>query len=112
MAEPFTDNNGTTFHNQNYCRSYSLSATTALQRLENSVCSEVIIINKTGQNVLIYDGNFFDAANRLMLASNDSIVLRGITNSMQVSAQLATGSATGLNLLYYRTQYYSNLPAR
>jgi hypothetical protein len=108
MAIPFTDNNGSTFYNINDCRSFNVSLSTTLTPLTSYPCSEVIIINKTGQSVFIYDSNYFSTANRLLLESGDSIALRGITNASQVSAQ--TLSLSGV--LYYRTQYFSMLPQR
>jgi hypothetical protein len=101
-------NNGSTFYNINDCRSFNQPVTTALVALSGYPCSEVIIINKTGSSVYIYDSSFFNAENRLLLESNESIVLRGITNSAQVSAQTTGGSGT----LYFRTQYFSLLPQR
>ena len=109
MAIPFTDNNGSTFYNINDCRSFNQNLTsTALSQLSSYPCSEVIIINKTGQSVYIYDSNYFDDSNRLLLESGDSIALRGITNSSQVSAKTVSLGGT----LYYRTQYFSMLPQR
>jgi hypothetical protein len=108
MAEPFTNNNGTTFYNQNFCRSFNLAISASLQALVNEVCSEVIIVNKTGKTVIIYDSGYNAARNGFLLEDKESFVLRGITNAMQVSA---IGSGNGGNL-YYRTQWYSNLPQR
>jgi hypothetical protein len=107
MAIPST-NNGSTFYNINDCRSFSQTITTSLVALSGYTCSEVIIVNKTGNSVYIYDSSYFDDSNRLLLESNESIVLRGITNSSQVSAKTLTSSGT----LYFRTQYYSLLPQR
>lgn len=103
-----TSNNGTTFYNINDCRTFNQAISTNLVALTSYPCSEVILINKTGQSVYIYDSGFADDSNRLLLESGDSIALRGITNSMQVSAK--TGSLSGT--LYYRTQYFSMLPQR
>lgn len=101
-------NNGSTFYNINDCRSFNQTVSTALVALSGYPCSEVIIINKTGASVYIYDSSFFNDTNRLLLESNESIALRGITNSNQVSAKTASGSGT----LYFRTQYFSLLPQR
>lgn len=108
MALTFTDNNGSTFININECRSFNLTLTTSLSALANNVCSEVILLNKTGQLVYVYDSNYFDDTNRIALSANETFTLRGITNSMQVSAKTHTGSGP----LYYRTQYFSCLPQR
>ena len=107
MAIP-TNNNGSTFYNINECRSFNQQVTTALVALSAYPCSEVIIINKTGASVYIYDSLYFDDSNRLLLEANESIALRGITNSSQVSAKTISGSGT----LYFRSQYYSLLPQR
>lgn len=101
-------NNGSTFYNINDCRSFNQIVTTSLVALSAYPCSEVIIINKTGNSIYIYDSAYTDDSNRLLLESNESIALRGITNSSQVSAKTLTNSGT----LYFRTQYYSLLPQR
>jgi len=101
-------NNGSTFYNINDCRSFNQTVNTGLTALQLCTCSEVIIINKTGASVYLYDSNNFNDANRLLLDNNEQTVLRGITNSSQVSAKTASGSG----ILYYRTQFYSFLPQR
>ena len=101
-------NNGSTFYNINDCRSFNQNVTTSLVALSDYPCSEVIIINKTGNSIYIYDSSYTDDSNRLLLESNESIALRGITNSAQVSAKTISGSGP----LYFRTQYYSLLPQR
>lgn len=111
MAHEYTDNNGTTFVNINHCRSFNFSLSDSLVALVNEVCSEVVLINKTGQNVFIYDSGYSDDLNRLLLGDGESFILRGITNSMQVSAQGAPELSAG-GQFYYRTQWYSNLPQR
>jgi hypothetical protein len=109
MALTFTDNNGSTFYNINNCRSFNQSITsTTLTELAGYPCSEVIIINKTGQSVYIYDSDYSSDSNRLLLDADESIALRGITNSSQVSAKTAQLGGT----LYFRTQYFSLLPQR
>ena len=101
-------NNGSTFYNINDCRSFNQPVNTALVALSSYTCSEVIVINKTGASIYVYDSNYFDDSNRLLLESNESIALRGITNSSQVSAKTISNSGP----LYFRTQYYSLLPQR
>jgi hypothetical protein len=101
-------NNGSTFYNINDCRSFNQPVSTALVALSAYPCSEVIIINKTGQSVYIYDSLYSTDSNRLLLDSNESTTIRGITNSGQVSAKTASGAGT----LYFRTQYYSLNPQR
>lgn len=92
------------FQNINTCRSFQLSCTTALTPLTSQVCSEVIIYNQTGTLLEIYDQGYTAADNAFILSANDSFVVRGITNSDQVSAKCTTGSGT----FCYRTQYFSN----
>jgi hypothetical protein len=108
MAIPFTDNNGSTFFNINECRSFNQTISTTLVALSAQPCSEVILINKTGDSVYIYDSDYFSDENHLLLEEGDSIALRGITNSAQVSAKTLSSSG----VLYYRTQYFSMLPQR
>lgn len=102
MAIP-TTNDGTTYYNSNICRSFNQPLSTQLAALSSTVCSEVIISNKTGQNVLIFDNNYTASANGILISNNEVYTIRGITNAAQVSAQTATGSG----MLYYRTQFYS-----
>lgn len=99
-----TTNDGSTFYNQNVCRSFNQPLSTTLVALSAQRCSEVIIYNKTGQNILVFDNNYSDASNGFLLANNDSFVVRGVTNSFYVSAKTDTGGG----MLYYRTQFYSN----
>jgi hypothetical protein len=103
-----TSNNGSTYYNINECMSFNQPVTTALVALSATTCSEVILINKTGVSVFIYDTSNFSDSNRLALDNNETFVIRGLTNSSQVSAKTSSGSG----LLYFRTQYYSFLPQR
>ena len=96
------------YQNANVCRSFKQTLTTALTSLSSQPCSEVIIINRTGQNILVYDNNFSSAANEFLLADSESFTFRGITNTSMVSAKTASGSGD----IYYRTQYFSNLNQR
>jgi hypothetical protein len=108
MPVNFTDNFGSTYININECRSFNQPLTTTLVGLSAQVCSEVIIYNKTGQSIFIYDSNYSDDSNRILLDDNDTITIRGITNTEQVSAK--TGASNGT--VYFRTQFYSVLPQR
>jgi archaellum component FlaF (FlaF/FlaG flagellin family) len=99
--------NGNQYTNINECRTYNLSLTTALSSLRNEICSEVILINKTGTSINVFDNGYSAASAALLLDNNESIVLRGITTTAQVSAKALSGSG----VLYYRTQSYSNTPA-
>ena len=94
--------------NVNTCRSYTLAATTTLKALTGMTCSEVLVINKSGQDAYLYDGGYILDATRLLIEDNESVTLRGLTNANQVSAKLGSGTGT----LYYRTQRYSNNPSR
>ena len=103
-----TNNNGSTFYNINDCRSFNQTVTTALVALSAYTCSEVILVNKTGASVYLYDSSYFNDSNAMVIDNNETFVLRGLTNSSQVSAKTASGSG----LLYFRTQFYSFLPQR
>jgi hypothetical protein len=93
--------------NLNICKSFNQILSTGLVALSSQVCSEVIIYNKTGSDILLYDNNNFNATNAFLISNNDSFVVRGITNTNQVSA-----TALSAGTIYYRTQYYSNNPSR
>lgn len=107
MAIP-TTNDGTTYYNSNICRSFNQSLDTNLVALSSTVCSEVVIYNKTGQDILLFDGGYDDSSNGFLISNNDSFVIRGVTNSQQVSAQTVSGGGT----LYYRSQFYSSSVSR
>lgn len=104
MPQSPTDNNGSTYYNRNICRSFNQPLSTNLVALSSQICAEVIIYNKTGQDVQVYDSGYFNSSNAFILSNNDSFVVRGLTNSAQVSAKTATGGG----LIYYRTQYFSS----
>ena len=99
-------NSANAYVNLNECKSFNVALSTNLVALESFRCSEVIIINKTGQSVYVYDSNNFLDTNRLLLETGDSVVLRGVTNSAQISCKTAASSGN----LYYRTQNFSILP--
>jgi len=92
--------------NKNTCRTYNLSVTTALVQLQPETCSEVIIINKTGNSINVFDNGFVATSAALLLDTDESIILRGITNTSAVSAKTLAGSG----YIYYRTQNFSNHP--
>ena len=92
------------FQNINTCRSFNMTLTTGLASLTSQPCSEVIIYNRTGQNIEIYDKNYTAVTNAFILSNNDSFVVRGITNSNEVSAKTQASSGT----ICYRTQFFSN----
>lgn len=102
MAAVPTTNSGTTYYNQNNCFSFNQTIGTSLVQLSAYVCSEIIIVNKTGGNVVIFD-NGYNAANAgFLLSNNDQFIFRGITSSAVVSA-----SANTTGSIYCRTQFYS-----
>ena len=94
--------------NTNICRSHKVTATTSLAKFANQTCSEVLVYNKSGQDLELYDQNYSNAANAFLIADGESVTMRGLTNSDQLSAKTSSGSGT----VYYRTQYYSNNPSR
>jgi hypothetical protein len=124
MPEHPTSNIGSTYFNGNECRSFNirvnsssvvrLSGVDSATPYDGQKCSEVFIVNKSGGNVELFDrADAWDnaqataASRAFLLADNDSVTLRGLTNVNQVSAQ---GSGNGT--IYYRTQYYSSNPIR
>ncbi len=92
------------FTNRNICRSYNVTLSTTLVALTAQECSELTIYNRTGQTVEVYDSSYPAAVNAFILSNNDSFVVRGITNSNQVSAKTTLSGGT----LCWRTQYFSN----
>jgi len=127
MATTPTSNTGSTYFNINQCRSFSMRlAATTLTCLSSTdtgghgagqPCSEVIIVNKTGGNLTIYDQNFgpfasgspegAGASRGFVLEDNDQFTFRGLTNVNEVSAFAAS---TGP--IYYRAQFFSSNPSR
>lgn len=106
MAVPI-DNNGSTFYNQNECKSFKQTIGTSLVQLSTYPCSEVTIVNRTGGAVIIFDNNNFSLDHSFLLGTSESFTFRGITNTSTISA-----SGTTIGDLYYRTQYFSMLPQR
>lgn len=93
------------FTNLNECHSRNYTATTAFAALDTLECSEVIVINKTGQGVHVNHEDIADVTKNILLDDNDTFTFRGLTNADQLSAQTVSGTGT----LYYRTQFYSQL---
>ena len=112
------------YFNNNECRSFNIRLGTAMKRLSGidsaapflgQLCSEVYIVNKTGQTVTLFDrsdawgdAEAINVSRGFLLDDNDSITLRGLTNVNQVSAKTGSGAGT----LYYRTQFFSSNPIR
>ena len=103
MPQSLPDNNGSTYYNRNVCRSFNLSLNTGLCCLPAQICAEIIVINKTGQAVNVFDQGYSAASNAMQLSAGESFTFRGLTNANQLSAQTTAGAGT----LYYRTQYFS-----
>jgi len=95
-------NNGTTFYNPNNCFTFNQVVGASIVQLSSYPCAEITIVNKTGNNVLIFDNGNSAAGNGFLLSNNDQFTFRGLTNSSVVSA-----SATSTGSIYCRTQYYS-----
>lgn len=92
------------FVNKNKSFSFNMDIGTTLTALSAFECSEVLIINKSGQDAYIYDNEFTADDRRLLLQDSESIVLRGITNTNQVSAETTSSSGK----FYFRSAYFSN----
>jgi len=121
-----TSNSGSTYFNTNQCFSFNNHLPNAnMVCLSSQPCSEVIIWNDTGQDVYIYAGpddasgdfaKYSDQARALLLhakgtSNQGPITVRGLTNSNQVSAKKAAAGSAG-EIIYYRTQFFSNNPSR
>lgn len=96
------------FSNINQCKSFNQILTTNLAKLSSQQCSEVTISNKTGQGILVFDNNNFGDTNGFLLSANDIFTFAGVSDCNQLSAKTVAGTGT----VYYRTQFFSNTPAR
>lgn len=96
------------FTNLNKSKSFNQNVDSTLISLSSQECSEVIIVNRSGVDIKVFDLNNFDSSNAFLLEADDSFVFRGLTNSDQISAQTLSGSGT----IYYRTQFFSITPSR
>ena len=121
-----TSNSGSIYFNTNQCFSFNSHLPNAnMVCLSSQPCSEVTIWNNTGQDVYLFAGpddssgdfaKYSDQARSLLLPKlsdqeTSSITIRGLTNSNQVSAKKAAAGSAG-ELIYYRTQFFSNNPSR
>jgi len=124
MAIPPTSNAGSTYFNINQCRTFSMilaaSTLTCLSGVDvggygvGQPCSEVIIMNKTGGTVTIYDKNNGPFASGSpkgaggshgwVLANGEQFTYRGVTNVNEISAYGTAGR------IQYRTQFFSYNP--
>lgn len=100
---PITDNNGSQFYNVNFNRSFNQTIGSTLTCLSAWLASEVTVINRTGSVIYLYDNNVFGDAFNMQLSANESVTLRGIANSNQVSARADTPGP-----LYFRASRFSN----
>ena len=106
MSVP-TNNNGSTYFNINQCRSFNQVIGTALTTLSSQPCSEIELYNRTGGTLSAYDGGYGDEPFAMLINNNESVILRGLTNSDQVSAKAASAG-----VVFYRTQFFSINPLR
>lgn len=97
-------NNGSQFYNNNTSKNFSQNIGTSLVGLSAYSCSEVLFINRTGQDVYLYDSGDSGDSNRLLILDDESIVIRGVNNCSSISAK--TASSTGD--VYYRASKFSN----
>ncbi len=109
-----TSNSGSTYFNTNQCFSFNDTFDTTLKVFSAQPCSEVIIWNRTGETLYVYDHDRIEDDERLAIpvasaaAPLQPWVIRGLTNAEQVSAKTDSGSG----LVYWRTQFFSNNPSR
>lgn len=90
--------------NKNKSYSFNMMIPTSLTQLSSFVASEVLISNKSGQDLYIYDNGNTTNDRRFLLKTSESMVLRGITNTDEVSAKVTALSGE----VYFRSAYYSN----
>lgn len=109
MAIDLDSNNATFFGNKNVCKSFNQFLTTAYKALSTQECSEVIVVNKTGDTIQIYD-LASPLGSPMLMDDNDTFTFRGVTNSNQLSAKGTLANLLSTTPLYYRTQDFSYLP--
>jgi len=103
-----TNNNGSTFYNINDCKSFKQRLTAGtLVALSAYTCSEVLIVNRTGGNIAVFDNSNLGDQSSFLMKNDEQYTFRGLTNTSVVSTSAAT---TGD--IYYRSQFYSFLPQR
>ena len=93
------------FVNKNQSYSFNMNIDTSLVALSSFTASEILISNKSGQDLYIYDGGNVTDDRRFLLGDSESIILRGITNTNEISAKTGTNSG----VVYFRSAYFSNL---
>jgi hypothetical protein len=96
------------FLNINQCKSFNQNLTTNLVGFSSQECSEVVVSNKTGQGVLMFDNNNSAASNGFLLSAGEVFTFLGVNDSSQLSARTVAGTG----VVYYRTHLFSNTPSR
>ena len=104
------------FTNQNVCNSYATFLKgTGIHRLSAAECTEVILINNTGNIIKVWDDLEFghsavaNVQQYMEIAAGGTFTFRGLTDCDQLSA---SSTATGNDIITYRSQFYSNFPQR
>ena len=93
------------YKNKDNPKSFKQEINGTLTKLNHWECSEVVIINRSGDSILIFDNNNVDPDDHLLILDGESMTFRGLTNSESVSA-LTENGATGD--IYVRANFYSN----
>ena len=120
MAIPPKGNTGSNYFNINQCRSFSMiipigAVETCLSGVDvggygaGQACSEVIIVNRTGGDLTVFDKNHGNSTGEtsfgFVIANGGEFTFRGLTNVNEVSAKAAIAGP-----IYYRTQFFSYNP--
>jgi len=95
------------FVNKNKSYTFNMLIDTNLVALSGFIASEVLISNKSGQDLFIYDNDYTTDDRRFLIKTSESMVLRGITNTNEVSAKTNSQYISGS--VYFRSAYFSNL---
>ena len=122
---PPETNAGSQYFNINQCRSFkiTLAASKAMTRFTSTgqvagdtgiagfPCGEVIVINKSGKYIEVYDNNHTtDGVDCILLDDNDTFTFRGLTNTGDISAKNTENDDAVA--IYVRAQFFSDNPAR
>ena len=104
MPEAPTSNSDYSYFNTNQCRSFRQIIGATYEGLSaQQPCSEVIVIPSAAMT--FRDRGYLGIDEEFEVPANTQFTFRGLTNSNQLSAK-------GAGNLFYRTQYFSNNPAR
>ena len=122
---PPVSNASSKYFNINQCRSFkiTLAASKALTRFTSTgqvadatavagyPCGEVIVINKSGKYIEVYDNNHTtDGVDCILMNDNDTFTFRGLTNTGDISAKNTENNDAVA--IYVRAQFFSDNPAR